>query len=230
MSSDRNPKQNFQEMLKQPPKVFFAYFWDYYKWHVLIALAVIIAVVSTIVSIASQKDTGFSVMFFDTFSLHTTPTMEEEFLEYAGMDSRHEAVQIQSDLFMEDNLTNTSITASQLFYTRTAAGEVDAITLKSSQFAQVERDLFEDLRLHLTPEQLDVLSGSLYYIDAAGTGSGSFDPEGMTDPVPVGIDLTASAVFARHYAFVEGDCILGICCNGSNRARSGEFLAYLFPD
>lgn len=62
-------REQHQKMKGKSRKEKFAYFWEYYKVHTLVAILVLILGGSMIYSIATQKDIIMEAAFVNTLSL-----------------------------------------------------------------------------------------------------------------------------------------------------------------
>jgi len=155
-----------------------AYFADYYKWHLIITVAVIAAVTSFIVHVVTQKDTALYLCMLNVTAWSTTIASEghmtpEEyaagFAEYAGIDTDKYNIQVDTSLQINpDSLDENTIFGSQKFMTYLAAAEMDVIvTDEDSLEHYAYQNNFHDLRDILTPEQLEKYEPYFYYIDMA---------------------------------------------------------------
>ena len=100
-----------------------------------------------------------------------------------------------------------------------------------------------DLRTVLSAQQLAALQPHLHYVDGKlleqqenSEGGLSFaygdcpdpkKPEAMTDPIPVGIDLSAATqAFRSSYTFSSDVPVLGLCVSSANPGIALSFLQY----
>lgn len=227
--ADPTPRENFQEMRKRPRDEFMAYLWDYYSKPALIVLIVLVCIGSFIYELATKKDVVFCGMMMDAYNLHDDAPIYDDFAEYLGIDEKKEGVHFMNNLSMVSKDLQLQKESNELFITKTAANEVDIITLCTIQFQMYERDLMQDLRLVLSEEQLAAVGDHVYYVDMANLVPGSTDPTGFEDPVPVGIDMNGCEKFAEYYMPANNDCIMGICANSQYPENAAKFVEFLFP-
>ena len=62
------------------------YFWEYYRWHVIVTVCVLVAVGSFIYSNVTRKDTALYAVFLNTYSPDEENTYSAGFAETAGID------------------------------------------------------------------------------------------------------------------------------------------------
>ncbi len=227
--ADPTPRENFQEMRKRPRDEFMAYLWDYYSKPALIVLIVLVCIGSFIYELATKKEIVFCGLMMDAYNLHDDAPIHEDFAEFAGIDPKKEDVYFINNLSMVSEDFQVQKESNDLFWAKTAAKEIDVITLCAIQFQMYERDLMQDLRLVLSEEQLDAIGDHVYYVDMANLVPGSTDPTGFEDPVPVGIDMNGCEKFEEYYMPANNDCIMGICTNSQYQENAAKFVEFLFP-
>ncbi len=227
--ADPTPRENFQEMRKRPRVEFWAYLWDYYRKPALIVLIVLVCIGSFIYELATKKDIVLCGLMMDTYNLHDDAPIHEDFAEYLDIDEKKEAVYFMNNLSMVSEDFQIQKESTELFWAKTAAGEIDVITLCTIQFQMYERDLMLDLRTVLSEEQLEAIGDHVYYVDMANLVPGSTDPTGFENPVPVGIDMVGVEKFEEYYMCANNDCILGICTNSEHLENAAKFVEFLFP-
>ena len=95
-----------REALKHgTPKQKFRYFLDYYKWHVVAAVAIIVFAASMIYNMATRKEMAFSVSLVNAFDIGTGEEQLASFAEYAGIDT--EEFDVMADSSMQIDYTST---------------------------------------------------------------------------------------------------------------------------
>ena len=97
MSSQNSVIEEIREQQKKAfatmtPKEKLAYFWDYYKIHTIVAIAVIVFVIAFINSYRSNKPIAFYAVMLNADSYGDNAafanTWSEGFMEYAGIDPK----------------------------------------------------------------------------------------------------------------------------------------------
>ena len=227
--ADPTPRENFQEMRKRPRDEFVAYLWDYYSKPALVVLIVLICIGSFIYDLCTKKEMALYGLMMDCYNLHEETLIENDFIEFAGIDTEKQHVYLMNNLSMSSEDLQLRKESEELFWVKTAANEVDIITLNTIQFQTYERDLMQDLREILSEEQLEAIGDAVYYVDMANLIPGSTDPTGFEDPVPVGIDMNRCEKFAEYYMPANNGCIMGICVNSEHMNYAVKFVELLFP-
>lgn len=236
-----------REALKHgTPKEKFAYFCDYYKWHVIVAAALIAFAASLIYQIATRKDTAFFAAVINGIERGTEGEYAQGFAEYAGIDQ--ENFQVIFDASMRINLgtlDQNTMASSEKLVAYIAGKDVDVFvtdTVIMQQYAN--SDTFHDLREFLTAEQYAAYEPYFYYIDQAvvdekNTAQRNLDnsyvvvypdprdPGAMREPVPVGIYLDSASPLREHYYFADEDVIVGVVGNTERGDTASRFLDYL---
>lgn len=227
--ADPTPRENFQEMRKKPRDEFIAYLWDYYSKPALLVLIALICVGSFIYELVTKQEVALCGMMMDCYKYSEDSPLADDFAEYAQIDTENYFIQFYNNLSMASEDYQTQKESNELFWTKTAAKEVDVITLCTIQFQMYERDLMQDLRVVLSEEQLEAIGDHVYYVDMANLVPGSTDPTGFEDPVPVGIDMVGCEKFEEYYMPANDDCIMGICVNSEHLDMAVKFIEFLFP-
>lgn len=219
---------------------FVGYVWDYYKWYIIVGIALVIAVVSFISEKLSATEEVFSAAVVNAQAMQMREPLSADFTAYAGIDpSKGHAI------IYESNTKNTYDYSSQQALTvRIAVGALDCAVMDlptASQFAA--NGTFTDLREVLTQAQLDSLSPYLLYADRkeltpeenspvdeteVRCAVFSQDAAGFDFPVPVALDVSASEVFSSAYCYPENDGVLTVFVNTKRPEMTAKFIDYLF--
>lgn len=158
------------------PKEKISYFVYYYKWHVIITIAVIAMIVSFIVQIVNRKDNALYVCMLNTvekgidgpaYDSTASKDYADKFAEYAGIDTDEYDVYFDTSMRLNYNsMDEETVNSSQKYMTYLAAAEMDVIvTDEASLELYAYQEDFYDLREILTPEQIEKYEPYFYYID-----------------------------------------------------------------
>lgn len=183
MSSQNSVIEEIREQQKKAfatmtPKEKLAYFWDYYKIHTIVAIAVIVFVVSFINSYRSSKPTAFYAVLLnaDTYDDNAAAAnvWNEGFMEYAGIDPGAYQVNIDTSIGISSGTGDQYEVASrQKMMAMMHAGDIHAIVADTETFEGYARlEYFYDLNAAFTEEELAPYADLLYYTDGA-----AFDEE-----------------------------------------------------
>ena len=221
-------KEEREALKNGTPKQKLAYFWYYYKWHVIIALVVIIMIVSFVKQLTDRKDPAFYAVMLNASLLDQMtseqPDFVTDFAEKEGIDLNTSDITFDTSIrIVEDSMDETSITSSQKY---------------------ANSSMFHDLRDILTDEQIQALEPYFYYVDrevvlaieAANDDMNTdytpdypdpLHPEDMQDPVPVGICLTDCKDLTDTYYFRGDGIVMGIYANAEHVQTAVDLAEYL---
>lgn len=221
------------------PKRRAEYIIDYYKWHILVIIMILVFTITTAFSYFTDKETVLSGYLLDSYYALGQNDPFYDFEEYAGINQAEEDTEFYPNLILYGG---TDTTANQLFST-IFAGQTDFIISNPGTFLQFSYESYRyitDLREILTPEQLDKLLGRLFYVDASlleslDTQNGTVylpdhdKPETMAEPVPVGIDIKGCRGVDQLYPG-EDYVFFAVVSNAPHEEMIITFLEYLFSE
>ena len=223
-----------------------SYFCDYYKWHVVITIAVIISVVSLGYQILTRKDTAFYAAMVNAIEQTSSEEYMQSFAEYAGIDLEEYEIMMDTSMRIDLNtLDEITISSSEKLLANIAARNIDVLITDTAIMAQhAYGDTFVDLREFLSEEQYAKYEPHFYYIDQAivdekNAGYRNLDdnytpeypdprnPEAMQNPIPVGIYLDDTCTLRNYYYYAEGDVIAGVVGNTERAETASMFLDFV---
>ena len=226
-----------------------SYFIYYYKWYVIVAVLVLIAVISFIYQLATKKENAFYAVFMNSVeSEEAAQRFQQNFNEYAGIDTQEfETVFDTSITIDEDNsmMADVTMTSTQKLMVYVAAAEIDVLLSDSASIEKyANSSSFYDMREILTEEQLSRYEPYFYYVDMAVVreleeAQDNLDteyqavfpapkkPEEMEEPVPVGLYVDSTKLEDAYY-FPEGELVLGVYANAPHLEQTLKFIDYLF--
>ena len=181
--SDEDIKKSRQEALKNAGfKGKIAYFWEYYKIHLLVGIFCAIFFGALIHDIVTNKDYGFYAIMVNCYQTVEEEDVESEFGTLADIDTN--TYQVLIDLTTSLNLNTFdqyTIANSEKIMAITASGDLDIITSDADTFNYFARSsMFYDLRDIMTEEELSRYEGHIYYIDQAvidAVNDGTYESE-----------------------------------------------------
>lgn len=243
-------KEEREALKNGTPKQKLAYFWYYYKWHVIIALVVIIMIVSFVKQLTDRKDPAFYAVMLNASLLDQMtseqPDFVTDFAEKEGIDLNTSDITFDTSIrIVEDSMDETSSTSSQKLMVYVAANELDCMITDFTSFQKyANSSMFHDLRDILTDEQIQALEPYFYYVDrevvlaieAANDDMNTdytpdypdpLHPKDMQDPVPVGICLTDCKDLTDTYYFRGDGIVMGIYANAEHVQTAVDLAEYL---
>lgn len=226
------------------------YFWLYYKWHLIVGIAAVIAITSFVYNLITQKDTALYVLMLNSFATaeDAGEAYKQDFLKAANIDTDEYDAIIDSSLYMDLNsMDEMTYSTVQKIGVYVAAKELDLFAGDEEIFKHhAYLDYMADLRDVLTPEQIEKYSSDFFYIDrevlkakdAANDALEEYTlpypdpkkPEDMADPVPVGIFLNnVSEEFKNNYSFKKKDSgVIGVIINTTHPENAQSYIDYIF--
>lgn len=219
-----------------------AYFWDYYKIHALIAVAVLIFAVTIIHQITTNKDYAFYATILNAGTVQYEDTTAEkwsqEFLEYAQIDADDYQVYIDAAISLSDSTDPQYLAANQqklmaMMQTGTIHAQI-AETKTFEEYAQFE--CYYALEDILSPEQIEKYRPYFYYTDAAtfeqdgpeGTNGQNTD---TSDDDRMPADPSTLIINHRDPSTMEQPVAVGIILTDNPMMQEAGYYQYLeYPE
>lgn len=239
-------REEREAIKKGTPKEKLNYFMDYYKWHVIVTVAIIVSVISLGYQIISRKDTAFCAALINGIELTSVEEYIQSFAEYAGIDLEEYDVLLDTTMRIDlNNLDQITISSSEKLMAFIAAKNLDVLITDAQIMEQhANNDTFMDLRNFLSEEQYARYESNFYYIDQAVVDEKNAhysnldqnyvpvypdprNPDAMRDPIPVGIYLDDTSNLRNYYYYDEGDVIVGIVGNMERSENTSLFLDFI---
>lgn len=240
-------KKQREQFKSLPKEERWSYFWDYYKWHTLAVVLVIVLLIQGVAGIINRKQIVISGILLNCMISYEDDAFLQGFYDHAGFDGKNQEAAFYTDLILTDNNSKTDITAFQRIIAGIATKDTDFVVGQTANFrlcAYSTSRMFMDLRELLDEATLEKLAGKIYYIDgdvvkqiAAPVGEelntnvdypDPFKPEAMKDPIPVGIDVSKCEAFQSAYYFPNTKLYLGIATTTPRQDTARQFIDYLF--
>ncbi len=242
-------KEERAALKNKPLKKKISYFWTYYKWYALGGAIALIAVISVAVTIITHKEEALFGIVVNTSTIGEEKAFSSGFMEYAGIDPDQYEVTFNSALILTEMMSPDAVSTRELIMVYTASGDMDVAIMDTLAFeTYAYSELFFDLRSILPADMLSSLDGRIYYRDEAiaerlrdedspadGTDTEEeivfpdpFCPEEMTDPTPIGIDISGSQVLESTYYYPRKPVLLGIPATSRRVDTAVRFIEYLF--
>lgn len=224
------------------------YFWDYYKWHTIIAAALVVCGASLISAMLSHRDVAFCAVIINAAVMPPAEEYNRGFAEYANIDTSRYDINFDSNLHIR--LTSPSqqtLAAEQKLMVYIASQEIDVFMAEEDVMEMYAyNDIFYDLRDLLSEEQLSKYSPFFYYIDRAvleemeekrltsEAGAAEYPdprrPEAMREPVPVGLYLDNAAALKESYVFSGENPVAGVVVNTKRPEAASLYIDYILQE
>ena len=143
-------KEEREALKRGTPKQKLAYFWYYYKWHVIISVIIIGMLVSFIYQFVNRKDTAFNAVLLNASLLDQMSSEQPDFLtdfaEKEGIDLNTSDITFDTSIrIVEDSMDEVSVTSTQKLMAYVAANELDSMITDFDSFQKyANSSLFYD--------------------------------------------------------------------------------------
>lgn len=224
------------------------YIWDYYKWHIIIPLVLVIAIVSHIINVITAPDVILNGVLMNVYSMENSFSGDEfltGFYEKQKIDPKEQEVNLNMNLYFSTQSETANYESMQVLMAWHAADSLDFIGSDLSCMTELTyRGYFSDLREVLTEEQITKYEPYFLYMDqdfyvnrsekinnmedvSNMTYPDPTKPEEMVDPIPVMIDVSKNEQLSEAYANVKEMIAFGITANVANTEVALDFLDYV---
>lgn len=231
-----------EKMKKGTPKERIVYFWDYYKWYVIVGVIACFLVGHTVVTFINAKEPVLSGILIDGIQPVEQPEILQTFYDANGIDSAKQEIVLQTGLSLNSSLPNVT----QAFYQRIHAGvgseETDFLMGYGYAIRQCAYDtshMLADLRDVFSPQMLAQLEGCIYYIDGSVWNTikqspseeieipDPHKPQNMADPIPVAIDISSCNEFVSAFYNLDEPVYVAVTVNAPHRELTARFIECL---
>jgi hypothetical protein len=232
-----------------------AYYWEYYRFHALIALAVLAVGINIVSFVINQKPYSFYGLMLNAFELDGA-SLQGAFSDFAGLDEQKTACFIDTQSYLNiDELDQYNIASIQRILALISAGDLDVIVSDGPTFIYLaEGEMLMDLRAVLSAEEITRYEEYFFYIDQAAIERRNNDenlvidvnpavkspeekvseleerrdPTQMENPVPVGIFVNETAFIKKSGAYPNYTPVYGIAVSSQRLETAKQYLEFLF--
>lgn len=225
-----------------------SYIWDYYKWHIMIPLVVVIALISFIVNLVTRPDIILNGVMLNVYNMESQASPADllaDFYKEHEIDSKEEEINLNSSLYYSVDNMNTNYQTMQVLMAWLSADQLDFVTGDTTSLTDLAyKEYFTDLRDYFSEDELAKYGPYFLYIDydlflkRAEMADNMEDvssivlpdctkPEEMKNPIPVMIDMSQSKKLTEVYGEMSDVLALGITVKETNKDMTLKFLEYL---
>lgn len=189
------------------------YFWMYYKIPFLAVLGVCVVIIYFGYAKITEKEYAFNAILLDIHTNAQEEMLEEEFADYAGIDTEEYDVLISTSLLFSDSSSgNYAMTSLARLYTQIGTEELDVCMMLENDFTEYAgADAFMDLREVFTEEELEQFPN--LYVDEEGRVLGVYN-EGLDKIQEIG-------------GYSDETSVAGILYNTKHVDTAKQFFEYL---
>ena len=210
-----------------PFKEKIRYIWMYFRIPIVAIVFVLGFGTFLIIRIATNiPDNWLSVTFANTTAQAGTGSqLWEDFTEHTGYDLTQKKVEFNAESYFDytKNQAKGNVYYNS-FVALVDAGEIDAITMEPASLAALGQS---GRLLDLNDEKCASIKAK--YADRFIYYEPTEDDEEHTDPIPVGIDISDSALVSKYHVYSEG-CALGIGASSENIKEVEDFLSFVLGE
>jgi hypothetical protein len=167
MSVHEEIREQQKKLKGQGVKAHLQYFWDYYKIHTIVAIAVIIFIGILIKDIKNNKPYAFYGLMLNSNSSSAEEIIEQEFAEYAGIDTTQFSCFVDtSATYNQEIIDEVTLATSQKIMANLSAAELDVIAADKNMFLYYAyQDIYTDLRTLYDDAFLSEHAQDIIYVD-----------------------------------------------------------------
>lgn len=210
-------KTNLKEL---SGKARIEYIWDYYKWHILVAIITVTVCVSLIHHFVTYRDPILNVIMFNcTDALNTNAAAYDDFLTAYGYDPKESPVGLTSNLQITETENGIPYGDAEVLSVIIAAGGQDLFFGNGQTYLDyANAGALLDLSTVLSDDLLARYADQLLYVT----------DEEHTAPYPCAIELTDNEWLKEHY--YSDSCYFGILCQVEHLDTAKQFAEFLLDN
>lgn len=213
-----------QKLRPLSPRKRAEYVWQYYHlWILAMAAALGLVLYVGIHRATVPPDNWISLAFANTYGeAGERSPLWRDFVRESGYDTGEKNVYFNGRCYFDpaDSGYNGYYT---YFVAYVEAGTLDAIVMEREDLEELGRKgWLLDLTLPAAGDLAERYRERLLY-------AVPLDPDYSTDPVPIGIDLSDTALVSRYHIYAE-TCALGVSANFPHPEALNRFLEFLLAD
>lgn len=209
-------KPDFKSMSTQKK---LGYVWDYYRFHIMGIIVLVITFGSIIHHYATLKESVLDMLFLNANTLQEETTAFDGFMEEQGFDLKEQEIIVTTSLSfaLEEGSYQQDYYTLQTLAALFAAGDLDVFASPYqiyNDYASV--GYVADLRSIFTEEELASYGDMIIYTTDAETG----------DSFPSGFDLTGNR-WMKESGYYEDGCYLAVTANTDAPELTKKFILYV---
>ena len=206
----------WKKFMDMPFKKKMEHIWDYYRWHILIFLVVVLSLGSWISQAMGQTEPILQVEMVNAYGNSSGGEAFQDFLTREGRDYYEDAVVIGRNIQLNGPDPTQNYGAAQMLFCTVAAGEPDLIFWDTKEVIPVlDGGPLLDLREVLPAEFLEKHSESLVYAQYEEGG----------EKYPCGIYTERNPWIMENKYYVN--CTVSISVSCRDRELAGNFIRYI---
>ena len=227
--------ENVPKLSEMEKKDIPGYIWDYYKWPIIIVIAVVIALVSIVHGRLTAKDETLYILAGNADSLHMVEHPEgtlDEFLQEQGLDPEKNEIGINTNVTYTgaDSQVYTLATLATLI----GAGQVDVAISHGELYEYMSGNgEFLPMEEVFTPEEMErykdhLVQGTYHEITYNEDGT---EGETVDHDYICGVSVSADNAWVQATGmYPDTDVVVGVIANTKHKDLAKAFLIYLLEN
>ncbi len=191
------------------------YFWDYYRYHTLAIIIAIVVVGSFGYNFLTKTETVFYAAIINAAEKENE-IFEDELIDLLELEEK-EGIILDASMYLNyGNHDQVTIGNQQKIITLVAAASVDVVVGDEETLTEldVNKEMYSDLTMYFTEEELEQYSGGVYYQQRG------------EEEVPVGLYIEENSLFSEQFYYGE-PAVAVIIVNTLQEERALEFMNLL---
>lgn len=233
------------------PKEKFVYFLDYYKWYVIVTVAVVVLATSFIYNYITKTESVLSGMMLNTYidDLDAKDELIQTFIEEQDIDTSEYHVDLNTSYSYSVDATGNSaqmnMSVLQAITAQAGNSMLDFMTGDTATVVDFAyKGWFTDLRTILTEEQITKYEPYFLYVDQAvldeiqkaAEEMGDINaierpdpsnPDAMKEPIPMFIDISKCEKLTDLYTYEMDRILFGVFANTEHPEMVQEFVDFI---
>ena len=153
------------------------YIWDYYRWHIIVAICLVAFVISMIVHYATYRESVLDIVMVNTLNPYEeSVSSTDEFFKQEGFTKKEEVTVDTSITFSDDDNYSTNYYSDQKLTLKLSVGGADVLFAPEFVFQQyADAGSLMPLTDYLTADELEwAWHIAIARASAVSSGLGSF--------------------------------------------------------
>ena len=209
-------KENWEKFNALTFRKKLEYIWEYYHWHFIVTVLVLIVAVSWISGIVRNREPLLELEMINCYLASPEGEVLQPFIEQEGLEYFDGAGVINKQIQVSSEDESQNYAGYQLLACVMAAGEGDLFFWDDREpLTPLKNGALVDLREILTEEELEKYRDILIYCPDTETG----------EMYPCGLYLEENPWIRENQFYVN--CAVGVSVCSDDPVLAGDFLRYL---
>ncbi|MDD3369592.1 MAG: hypothetical protein PHP50_12050 [Lachnospiraceae bacterium] len=213
-------KEQRDKMKNRSSKEKIAYFWEYYKWWVILPLLVVIGLSYLIFTFVTKKGDAFGAIFLNSGgSPAAEELLSEAFADELNLDTKHYRCSISCSSMDPTMESEYDYNTSMKIVAMAQTGELDVMVCDPVSFQSYsENEAYADPASYLPDDLMEQYKDNLYYDEKTGEATGIY--------------ITGAALLKSCYLYPtadggDGEAIFGVMLHSGRTEEAVKFLEFL---